>query len=227
MVLKSTNMLYAYSEDDKERHLIVIYIINKQREDKYFGTVFKLSLPQVLLEPCGSSGAECWSRPGWWWPSPGQICGKCAAPPSEWDPLYEYTGNIFETVILWQERKKLKQNKNWSVWTSSSKTRLGEALSLESKKTVPSRPNFGIRTMIAFFRTNRTNPSSLRIPLVLKNNCKGRERMLWSNSNTAFQVPSEDKCLLCYQCLQRTTVWNTWVWKATDALCAYWDILCL
>lgn len=41
-----------------------------------------------------------------------------------------------------------------------------------SKKTVPSKPNFGMRTMIAFFLTNRTNPSSFSMPLVLKNNWK-------------------------------------------------------
>lgn len=58
------------------------------------------------------------------------------------------------------------------VPTSSSKTSLGADLSLVSKKTVPSRPNLGMSTMMAFFRTNKTKPFSLSMPLLLKNNWK-------------------------------------------------------
>lgn len=61
---------------------------------------------------------------------------------------------------------------NTWIHTASSKTRFGANLSLVSKKTVPSRPNLGMRMMIAFFLTNKTNPSSCRMLLLLKNNWK-------------------------------------------------------
>lgn len=50
-------------------------------------------LPQGRSEPCGSSGAECWCRPGWPSPSLCQICEKCAALPSELGPTH--THNTF------------------------------------------------------------------------------------------------------------------------------------
>lgn len=66
-----------------------------------------LFLPQVLLEPCGSSGAECWRNPDSQWPSPYQTCGMCAAPPLELDP-----NNCTRSIL----NKSLCTNKNHSFW---------------------------------------------------------------------------------------------------------------
>lgn len=60
----------------------------------------------------------------------------------------------------------------WSLArTSESKLSRGPGLSLFSKNTVPSRPNFGMRMMMAFFLTNRMKPSSFKMPLFLKKSC--------------------------------------------------------
>lgn len=87
------------------------------------------------------------------------------------------------------------------VLTSSSKTSLGPDLSLVSKKTVPSRPNLGMSTMMAFFLTNRTKPFSFSMPLLLKNNWK--EIVCVRASAELRSCRFED---------------STCVWKATEAL---------
>lgn len=83
---------------------------------------------------------------------------------------YTHTQHIYKHV-KGEPNKYQKRNDSNINCTSSSKTRFGLLLSLLSKNTVPSNPNFGMSTMIAFFLTNRTYPSSLMIPRLLKNNC--------------------------------------------------------
>lgn len=151
---------------------------------------FLQSLPQVQSEPCGSSDAEHWRHLGWWWPSPCQICRRCAPLPSEREPKHTYRGVYYSPPmgLVYQCWSKHLWGRINCVCTSSSKTRFGAALSLVSKKTVPSRPNFGMSTMIAFFLTNRTNPSSFRMPRLLKNN--------W---NEIICIKSLDSCSMIAQ----------------------------
>lgn len=165
-------IVYELSHQDSQNYENVpklkpntVYFNKRTNGRTYF--CMSLFLPQVLLEPCGSSGAECWRNPDSQWPSPYQTCGMCAAPPLELDPN-NCTRSIFNNLCT--NKITAFDRNDWFVHTSSLKTRLEKTLSLASKKTVPSRPNFGMRTMIAFFLTNRTNPSSFSIPRVLKNN---------------------------------------------------------
>lgn len=126
-----------------------------------------VSLPPDPPEPCGFFDAGCWNHPVWWWLSPYQICERCVAQLSEWGPKTHTCRRPLDTLI---DGAPVTPN-TW-IHTASSKTRFGADLSLASKKTVPSRPNLGMRIMIPFFFTNKTNPSSFRMPLLLKNNWK-------------------------------------------------------